>query len=259
MRRACLPCYLSLFSRQRWPPPSLNLSLEGSLLLHLPLVHPKRLVVCQLSGMHVIRKYIFETELILNFSWNTWNAYHCSMFASPFRCSTSSNQIYFYRHFRVSNCRSRQPIRLPRPEGRRLRVCKHRRKLFPPIFQAKAFVSDPFVLSNRIAGQWRLETRLQDKSTPTPPNSQTASVESQTKFTASASRSEFIGRILHFLLIGPLTCLSYSDAGTNTCAGYPGSLGYEVVDAATFAGWGIDCESSAQLLDYRTVLTKSSA
>ncbi|TDL18478.1 glycoside hydrolase [Rickenella mellea] len=32
----------------------------------------------------------------------------------------------------------------------------------------------------------------------------------------------------------------YSDAGTNTCAGYPGSLGHEDVDAATFAGWGID-------------------
>jgi Alpha galactosidase A len=168
------------------------------------------------------------------------------MFASPFRCSTSSNQICFwYRHFRVTNRRSRQPIRLPRPEGRRLRICKHRRKLFPPIFQAKAFVSDPFVLSNRIAGQWRLEMRLQVKSTPTPPNSQTASVESQTKFTGSASRSEFIGRlspILHFLLLVTLTCLYYSDAGTNTCAGYPGSLGYEVVDAATFAGWGIDCE-----------------
>jgi alpha-galactosidase len=32
----------------------------------------------------------------------------------------------------------------------------------------------------------------------------------------------------------------YSDAGYQTCAGNPGSLGYETVDAATFAEWGID-------------------
>ncbi|KAL4078380.1 glycoside hydrolase family 27 protein [Scleroderma yunnanense] len=32
----------------------------------------------------------------------------------------------------------------------------------------------------------------------------------------------------------------YSDAGTNTCAGYPGSLGYEEIDAATFTEWGVD-------------------
>ncbi|KAF5351854.1 hypothetical protein D9756_007702 [Leucocoprinus leucothites] len=32
----------------------------------------------------------------------------------------------------------------------------------------------------------------------------------------------------------------YSDAGTKTCAGYPGSLGNEAIDASTFAGWGID-------------------
>ncbi|KAF5322342.1 hypothetical protein D9619_001327 [Psilocybe cf. subviscida] len=32
----------------------------------------------------------------------------------------------------------------------------------------------------------------------------------------------------------------YSDAGTKTCAGYPGSLGYEAIDAATFSDWGID-------------------
>ncbi|KAG6332386.1 hypothetical protein ID866_6706 [Astraeus odoratus] len=32
----------------------------------------------------------------------------------------------------------------------------------------------------------------------------------------------------------------YSDAGTNTCAGYPGSLGYEDIDAATFTEWGVD-------------------
>ncbi|TDL16123.1 glycoside hydrolase [Rickenella mellea] len=32
----------------------------------------------------------------------------------------------------------------------------------------------------------------------------------------------------------------YSDAGTKTCAGYPGSLGNEFTDASTFADWGID-------------------
>jgi alpha-galactosidase len=32
----------------------------------------------------------------------------------------------------------------------------------------------------------------------------------------------------------------YSDAGTNTCSGFPGSLGYEAIDAATFNDWGID-------------------
>lgn len=51
----------------------------------------------------------------------------------------------------------------------------------------------------------------------------------------------------------------YSDAGSKTCSGeeqrpiqsifladsccegYPGSLNFEAVDAATFSGWGIDC------------------
>ncbi|KAI1245158.1 hypothetical protein MGN70_012048 [Eutypa lata] len=32
----------------------------------------------------------------------------------------------------------------------------------------------------------------------------------------------------------------YSSAGTMTCAGYPASIGYESIDAATFAAWGID-------------------
>lgn len=38
----------------------------------------------------------------------------------------------------------------------------------------------------------------------------------------------------------------YSSAGTETCAGYPASLGYEDIDAATFAAWGIDCALSTQ-------------
>ncbi|KAL2822396.1 glycoside hydrolase superfamily [Aspergillus granulosus] len=32
----------------------------------------------------------------------------------------------------------------------------------------------------------------------------------------------------------------YSSAGTETCAEYPASLGYEEVDAASFASWGVD-------------------
>lgn len=32
----------------------------------------------------------------------------------------------------------------------------------------------------------------------------------------------------------------YSDAGTHTCAGRPGSLGYETNDADTYASWGVD-------------------
>eukprot|EP01084_Bolivina_argentea_P286209 490954_1 len=32
----------------------------------------------------------------------------------------------------------------------------------------------------------------------------------------------------------------YSDAGTKTCAGRPGSLGYETDDANTYASWGVD-------------------
>jgi len=33
----------------------------------------------------------------------------------------------------------------------------------------------------------------------------------------------------------------YGDAGTATCAGYPGSLGYEDIDAKTWDEWGVDC------------------
>ena len=32
----------------------------------------------------------------------------------------------------------------------------------------------------------------------------------------------------------------YSDAGPQTCAGYPGSRDYEEIDAQTFADWDID-------------------
>lgn len=32
----------------------------------------------------------------------------------------------------------------------------------------------------------------------------------------------------------------YQDYGTHTCAGYPGIIGYEAIDAQTFADWGVD-------------------
>lgn len=34
----------------------------------------------------------------------------------------------------------------------------------------------------------------------------------------------------------------YSSAGTLTCEDYPASIGYEDLDAATWAAWGIDCQ-----------------
>lgn len=34
----------------------------------------------------------------------------------------------------------------------------------------------------------------------------------------------------------------YSSAGTETCAGYPASIGYESIDAAAWAAWGVDCK-----------------
>ncbi|RWA12489.1 hypothetical protein EKO27_g2621 [Xylaria grammica] len=37
----------------------------------------------------------------------------------------------------------------------------------------------------------------------------------------------------------------YSSAGTATCAGYPASIGYETIDANTWATWGIDYECDA--------------
>ena len=52
----------------------------------------------------------------------------------------------------------------------------------------------------------------------------------------------------------------YTDAGTNTCQGFPASLGYEFRDARRFAQWGVDyvkvdwCHTSG--LGPRTIYTK---
>lgn len=47
----------------------------------------------------------------------------------------------------------------------------------------------------------------------------------------------------------------YQDYGTNTCAGYPGIIGYEEIDAQSFADWGVDyvkldgCYADINLMD----------
>jgi alpha-galactosidase len=52
----------------------------------------------------------------------------------------------------------------------------------------------------------------------------------------------------------------YSSAGTMTCGRYPGSLGYEAIDAATFAEWGVDylkvsqCGSLSGQIDWSRLL-----
>lgn len=40
----------------------------------------------------------------------------------------------------------------------------------------------------------------------------------------------------------------YSSAGTLTCADYPASIGYESLDAATWAAWGVDCKPVLSLI-----------
>ena len=52
----------------------------------------------------------------------------------------------------------------------------------------------------------------------------------------------------------------YLDRGTLTCAGYPGSYGYEVQDAALLASWGVDyikydnCEAVGKLIEDFTAM-----
>jgi alpha-galactosidase len=40
----------------------------------------------------------------------------------------------------------------------------------------------------------------------------------------------------------------YTDRGNKTCAGRPGTLGYETLDARTYAGWGVDYLKGATFL-----------
>ncbi|KAK9441682.1 alpha-galactosidase [Metarhizium brunneum] len=48
----------------------------------------------------------------------------------------------------------------------------------------------------------------------------------------------------------------YSTAGTLTCAGYPASLGYEDVDAADFAKWGVDLSPQVLPLSCTVVVVR---
>lgn len=45
-----------------------------------------------------------------------------------------------------------------------------------------------------------------------------------------------------------LTTAHLTRAGTQTCRGYPGSLGYEDIDASAWAEWGVDCKSESSSL-----------
>ena len=49
-----------------------------------------------------------------------------------------------------------------------------------------------------------------------------------------------IDGLASYLHSGGLTLGIYSDEGTATCKGYPGSKGFEEIDAQTFADWGVD-------------------
>ena len=55
----------------------------------------------------------------------------------------------------------------------------------------------------------------------------------------------------------------YTDRGTATCVGRPGSQGYETIDAQTYAKWGVDFVKEASVLTvprhapYSTRLLKS--
>ncbi|HEX3903185.1 MAG TPA: NPCBM/NEW2 domain-containing protein [Polyangia bacterium] len=58
----------------------------------------------------------------------------------------------------------------------------------------------------------------------------------------------------------------YGDRGTATCGGYPGSQGYEMQDASTFASWGVDylkydnCNASLNVeTQYQTMQTALAA
>jgi len=49
-----------------------------------------------------------------------------------------------------------------------------------------------------------------------------------------------LGPLIEYVHIIGLKFGLYTDRGTQTCAGKPGSYGYEAIDAATYAQWGVD-------------------
>lgn len=54
-----------------------------------------------------------------------------------------------------------------------------------------------------------------------------------------------------------LSLAIYEDVGTKTCAGYPGSAGFEGTDANSFALWGIDYLKYDGCYSNQTELIKS--
>jgi alpha-galactosidase len=65
-------------------------------------------------------------------------------------------------------------------------------------------------------------------------------VPDPTKFPAGANGENGIEVVADYVHSLGLKLGIYEDAGTNTCAGYPGSLGHETTDADSFASWGVD-------------------
>lgn len=51
----------------------------------------------------------------------------------------------------------------------------------------------------------------------------------------------------------------YSDAGDHTCAHYPGSLGYEELDARKWGEWGVDCMWTIQSTPLKAYITSYQA
>ena len=73
-----------------------------------------------------------------------------------------------------------------------------------------------------------------------------ASVVRQPKFTHWDLNLESIAvSAYHYVAYNkPSILILTIGAGDVTCAGYPASLGKELLDAQTFAGWGVDCRYS---------------
>jgi alpha-galactosidase len=65
-------------------------------------------------------------------------------------------------------------------------------------------------------------------------------VPDPTKFPSGPNGESGIAVVADYVHSLGLKLGIYEDAGTATCAGYPGSLGHETQDAATFASWGVD-------------------
>ncbi|HEY3870462.1 MAG TPA: ricin-type beta-trefoil lectin domain protein [Actinocrinis sp.] len=86
-------------------------------------------------------------------------------------------------------------------------------------------------------------------------------VPDPTKFPAGANGESGIAVVADYVHSLGMKFGIYEDAGTNTCAGYPGSLGHESTDAQTFASWGVDylkyddCNSNGSDVetDYQTM------